>query len=51
MNYKCNIVSNIRFTLKVEAGSDIYDAEIKPLTGADYTFLVAPDEVWYAFDW
>jgi len=32
------------FTLKVEAGSDIYDAEINPLTGADYTFLVAPDE-------
>jgi len=32
------------FTLNVKAGSDEYTAEIRPKTGADYTYLVAPRE-------
>merc|ERR1719489_638794 len=30
------------FTLNVKAGGDDYTDEIEPLTGADYTYLVAP---------
>merc|ERR1719376_1804216 len=32
------------FTLNVKAGGDDYTDDIKPMTGADYTYLVAPGE-------
>jgi len=37
------------FTLNVKAGSDEYTGEIEALTGADYTYLVAPGENYYNF--